>query len=100
MNQLYKYIGNSADKEVKLNRLGGGEWNKTKAKVRASTDELAKKLIALYAQRENAKGYAFSPDTPWQKDFEDTFPYQETEDQHRSIEEDKADMEKTKPMDR
>lgn len=100
MNQLYKYIGNSADKEVKLNRLGGGEWNKTKAKVRASTDELAKKLIALYAQRENAKGYAFSPDTPWQKDFEDTFPYQETEDQLRSIEEVKADMEKTKPMDR
>ncbi|MDY3032049.1 MAG: transcription-repair coupling factor [Clostridia bacterium] len=100
MNQLYKYIGNSADKQVKLNRLGGNEWNKTKAKVKASTDELAKKLIKLYAQRENLKGYAFSPDTPWQKDFEDTFPYQETEDQLRSIEEVKADMEKTKPMDR
>ena len=100
MNQLYKYIGNSADKQVKLNRLGGNEWNKTKARVKASTDELAKKLIALYAERENAKGYAFSPDTPWQKDFEDTFPYQETEDQLRSIEEVKEDMEKPKPMDR
>ncbi len=100
MNQLYKYIGNSADKQVKLNRLGGNEWNKTKAKVRASTDELAKKLIQLYAEREQTKGYAFSPDTPWQKDFEDTFPYQETDDQLRSIEEVKDDMEKAKPMDR
>lgn len=100
MNQLYKYIGNSADKQVKVNRLGGNEWNKTKAKVKASTDELAQKLIVLYAQRENAKGFAFSPDTPWQKDFEDTFPYQETEDQLRSIEEVKADMEMQKPMDR
>lgn len=100
LNQLYKYIGNSADKQVKLNRLGGQEWNKTKAKVKASTDELAKKLIKLYAERENAKGFAFSPDTPWQKDFEDTFPYQETEDQLRSIEEVKEDMEKQRPMDR
>lgn len=100
MDQLYKYIGNSADKQVKLNRLGGNEWNKTKAKVRASTDELAKKLIALYAEREKLKGFAFSHDTPWQKEFEDTFPYQETEDQLRSIEEVKSDMEKPKPMDR
>lgn len=100
LNSLYKYIGNSADKQVKLNRLGGQEWNKTKAKVKASTDELAKKLIQLYAERENAKGFSFSPDTPWQKDFEDTFLYQETEDQLRSIEEVKEDMEKEKPMDR
>lgn len=100
MDQLYKYIGNSADKQVKLNRLGGNEWNKTKAKVRASTDELAKKLIALYAEREKLRGFAFSHDTPWQKEFEDTFPYQETEDQLRSIEEVKSDMEKPKPMDR
>ena len=100
MDQLYKYIGNSADKQVKLNRLGGNEWNKTKAKVRASTDELAKKLISLYAEREKLRGFAFSHDTPWQKEFEDTFPYQETEDQLRSIEEVKSDMEKPKPMDR
>ena len=100
MNMLYKYIGNSADKQVKLNRLGGNEWNKTKAKVRASTDELAQKLIHLYAQREQSQGFAFSPDTPWQKDFEDAFPYQETQDQLQSIEEVKEDMEKTKPMDR
>ncbi|MDD6483188.1 MAG: transcription-repair coupling factor [Clostridiales bacterium] len=100
LDQLYKYIGNSADKSVKLNKLGSNDWSKTKAKVRASTDELAKKLIKLYAERENTKGFAFSPDTPWQRDFEDTFPYRETEDQLRSIEEVKADMEKEKPMDR
>ncbi len=99
LNLLYKYVGNT-DKTLRLNKLGGAEWNRTKQRVRASTDELAKKLVSLYAEREKAKGFAFSADTVWQRDFEDTFDYQETEDQLRSIEEVKADMEKTKPMDR
>ena len=100
MNLLYKYIGGNEDNVLKLNKLGGNEWKKTKAKVKASTDELASKLIKLYAERENIKGFAYSGDTPWQRDFEDRFPYQETEDQLRSIEEVKEDMEKPKPMDR
>lgn len=100
LNQLYKYSGSSEDKKVKINKLGTQEWIKTKRKVKSSTDELAKELIKLYAQREQAKGYAFSPDTPWQRDFEDNFRYTETSDQLRSIEEVKADMEKERPMDR
>ena len=99
LNLLYKYVGN-ADKKLKLNRLGGSDWNKTKQRVKQSTAELAKKLVALYAQREKAKGFAYSNDTPWQRDFEDTFQYQETDDQLRSIEEVKSDMESVKPMDR
>lgn len=100
LSELYKYSGSNAEKAVKLNKLGGQEWNKTKAKVKASTDELAGELIKLYAQREQVKGHAFSADTPWQRDFEDTFNYRETEDQLRSIEEVKEDMEKPRPMDR
>ncbi len=100
LNELYKYIGNSAEKTVKLNKLGTQEWNKTKAKVKVATEELARELVKLYAKRESVAGYAFSEDTPWQKDFEDTFEYQETDDQLRSIEEVKEDMEKPKPMDR
>ena len=100
LNMLYKYSGKSDDKVVKLNKLGTQEWTKTKARVKASTDELAKGLIKLYAERETAKGHAFSEDTPWQRDFEDNFGYSETEDQLRSIEEVKADMEKPQPMDR
>lgn len=99
LNLLYKYVGGT-DKKLKLNRLGGSDWSKTKQRVKQSTDELAKKLVSLYAERERAKGFAFSADTPWQRDFEDTFAFQETEDQLRSVEEVKADMEKQKPMDR
>ncbi|MGN0106189.1 MAG: transcription-repair coupling factor, partial [Hominilimicola sp.] len=99
LNLLYKYVGNT-DKKLKLNRLGGSDWSKTKQRVKQSTAELAKKLVALYAEREKTKGFAYSEDTPWQRDFEDTFQYQETEDQLRSIEEVKTDMESTKPMDR
>lgn len=99
LNLLYKYVGN-ADKKLRLNKLGGSEWNKTKQRVKQSTAELAGKLVALYAERERAQGFAYSEDTPWQRDFEDTFQYQETEDQLRSIEEVKIDMEKNKPMDR
>ena len=99
MNYLYKYIG-STDRAVKMNSLGGSEWKNTKAKVKKSTDDLAKQLVNLYAQREQMKGYAFSEDTPWQRDFEDTFIYSETDDQLRSIDEVKRDMEKARPMDR
>ena len=100
LNLLYKYSGKDGEKTVKLNKLGTQEWVRTKAKVKASTDELAKGLIKLYAERENVKGHAFGEDTPWQRDFEDTFRYNETQDQLRSIEEVKADMEKPQPMDR
>ena len=100
LNLLYKYSGNSEEKAVKLNRLGTQEWTRTKKKAKDSTDKLAKELIKLYAQREEISGHAFSEDTPWQREFEDTFRYNETTDQLRSIEEVKADMEKATPMDR
>ena len=99
MDMLYKYVG-STEKKLKLNKLGGTDWNKTKARVKSSTRDMAKQLVALYAERENTKGFAFSSDTPWQRDFEDTFLYSETDDQLRSIEEVKQDMERPKPMDR
>ena len=99
LDMLYKYAG-SSDKELRLSKLGGSEWNKAKQKVRSATKDMAKQLVSLYAERANTKGYAFSGDTPWQRDFEDTFLYQETEDQLRSIEEVKRDMESDKPMDR
>ncbi len=99
LNLLYKYAGDT-DRKIKLNRLGGGEWSRTKQRVKKSTSELVKKLIALYAEREREKGFAYSSDTPWQREFEDAFEYRETEDQLRSIEEVKADMESAKPMDR
>ena len=100
LDLLYKYGGKSDDVKVKLNRLGTQEWSRTKGKVKESTDKLAKELIALYAKREEEVGYQFSEDTPWQREFEDTFTYSETADQLRSIEEVKADMEKKTPMDR
>ncbi len=99
LDMLYKYSG-ATDKELKLNKLGGSEWDKTKQKVRASTHDMAKQLAELYAKRSQTKGFAFSEDTPWQREFEDTFPYNETEDQIRSIEEVKKDMQSTKPMER
>lgn len=99
MDALYKYSGNT-DKAISLNKLGGVEWSKTKQRVKKSTEEMAKKLVELYAKREQTQGYAYSRDTVWQREFEDTFGYSETEDQLRSIEEVKEDMEKPKPMDR
>ncbi|MBO8170057.1 MAG: transcription-repair coupling factor [Thermoanaerobacteraceae bacterium] len=84
----------------KLNKLGGNEWKRVKKRVKQSVEDLAKDLLALYAARETVKGFAFPPDSDWQKDFEAQFPYQETEDQLTAIEEVKADMEKPKPMDR
>ena len=85
---------------VKLSKLGGQDWQKTKARVRSAVKDMAKELIRLYAQRMQAKGHAFSPDTEWQRDFEAHFEFEETEDQLRCIKEIKHDMELSSPMDR
>lgn len=96
---IQKYIG-SGEKEPILHKLGGTSWKRTKSKVSAAVKDIADDLIKLYAQREAEKGYAFSKDDDLQNSFEDAFPYQETEDQLRSIEEVKQDMENIRPMDR
>ena len=98
LDNVRKYIGGSDG--IRLNKLGGKEWQETKNRVKGNLRTLAKDLIELYAIREKAKGFAFSPDTPWQNEFEASFPYQETADQLRSINEVKRDMESPKPMDR
>ena len=99
LDNVRKYIG-SNDGAPRLNRLGSKEWETTKAKVKSNLREVARELIELYAKRQKSTGYAFSPDTPWQKQFEDNFPYTETSDQLRCIEEVKKDMEQSKTMDR
>ena len=99
LDLIQKYVGNEGN-APKLNRLGGSEWGRTKAKVRAAVQEMADKLLALYAAREQVKGYAFAPDVPWQREFEDAFPYVETDDQLTSISEIKKDMESEQVMDR
>ena len=99
LDNVKKYIG-SGDGIPRLNKLGSKEWAKAKAKVKSNLQEIAKDLIELYAKREKAKGFMFSKDTEWQKEFEEKFPYTETNDQLRSIEEMKKDMESEKPMDR
>ena len=99
LDSIRKYIG--GDKiQPKINRLGSKEWENTKAKVKKNLREVARDLIELYARRDKAQGFSFSKDTPWQSEFEGKFPYQETEDQLRCIEEVKKDMESSKPMDR
>lgn len=100
LDLVSKYIGPKDDSKVKINRLGGNEWKKAKAKVRSSVKDMAKELIALYAKRMSTKGYQFSEDTDLQRDFELRFPYDETDDQLRCVEEIKHDMERTAPMDR
>ena len=99
LDSIRKYIGGDTIKP-KINRLGSKEWENTKTKVKNNLREVAKELIELYAKREKIQGFRFSPDTPWQNEFESKFPYQETEDQLRCIEEVKKDMEMAKPMDR
>jgi transcription-repair coupling factor (superfamily II helicase) len=99
LDLIQKYIG-SEGKAPKLNKLGGTEWVKTRKKVKESLREIAQELILLYAKRQSAEGYAFSVDSIWQKQFEDMFPYEETEDQLKCIEEIKRDMELKRPMDR
>ncbi len=97
---LQKYASGDAEKNLKLNKLGTPEWKVTKGKARKEAQSIAKDLLELYARRSAKQGYAFSPDTVWQKEFEDQFPYEETEDQLKAIEETKRDMESTKIMDR
>lgn len=96
---VQKYVA-SEGKEPKVYKLGGNDWKKVKSKVQSSVQDIADDLIKLYAEREASKGYAFSPDGDMQREFEASFPYQETEDQLRSIQEIKKDMEKERPMDR
>ena len=99
VNLLQKYIGSEGE-VPRLHRMGGTEWAKAKARAKKSVEDIAQKLIEIYAQRREAKGTAFSPDDATQHEFEEAFPYQETEDQLKAIEEIKEDMEKEKPMDR
>ncbi|MDD4801355.1 MAG: transcription-repair coupling factor [Syntrophomonas sp.] len=99
LDLLHKYSSSEA-KEPRLNKLGGTEWERTRQKVTQSIQEMAQELLALYATRATVEGHAFSPDTPWQTQFEDDFPYQETPDQLKAIIDVKKDMEKPKPMDR
>ena len=99
LDLVQKYIGSEA-KAPKINSLNGSEWMKTKRKVKDSLKKLAEQLILIYAKRRSAKGFEFSKDTVWQRQFEELFPYEETDDQLRSIEEIKEDMESNRLMDR
>ena len=99
LDLVQKYIG-SEGKTPKVNKLGSNEWTKAKAKVKKSINEIAEDLVKLYATRATLKGYKFSKDTEWQRQFEDEFPFEETPDQLTSLEEIKANMESDKPMDR
>ena len=99
LDNIRKYVGGD-EIEPKLNKLGNKDWEKTKNRVKNNLRAVAKELIELYAKREKAKGFKFSRDTVWQKEFEGKFPYRETDDQLRCIEEVKTDMENEKPMDR
>lgn len=100
LDLVSKYIGAAENGGVRLNRLGGSEWQKTRKRVKAAVKDMAKQLTALYAKRMAVKGYAFSPDTDLQNDFERRFEYEETDDQLRCINEIKHDMERETPMDR
>ncbi|MCR4620616.1 MAG: transcription-repair coupling factor [Clostridiales bacterium] len=99
MDRIQKYIGSEGE-APKLNRLSGGEWQKQKSRVQKAIREIAGDLIKLYAQRSSAPGYAFAPDTPWQREFEDAFQFEETPDQVVATDEIKRDMEKPRVMDR
>ncbi|MCD8356196.1 MAG: transcription-repair coupling factor [Clostridia bacterium] len=104
LDLISKYIGAGSDAaengRVKLNKLGGSEWQKTRYKAKAAVKELAGELITLYAERERKKGFAFPKDDSWQQEFESAFEYEETEDQLRCVDEIKKDMESERPMDR
>ena len=96
---LQKYVG-SPEAPPKINRLGGGEWQRVKNRVKESLREMADSLLKLYAARLSSHGHNFAPDTPWQQEFEEAFVYEETPDQIRAGEEIKRDMESPRPMDR
>lgn len=99
LDLVQKYIGSEGN-SPKINKLGGAEWQKAKAKARKSINEIAQDLVKLYVARATLKGHSFGKDTEWQRQFEDEFPYEETPDQLASLEEIKRDMESDKPMDR
>lgn len=99
MDSVQKYIGGDVA-NVRVNRLSSGEWNRTKAKVREAIREMAVEIMQLSAERRHLEGYAFSPDSEWQRDFENSFPFVETEDQLKCTEEIKKDMQKPVPMER
>lgn len=100
LDLVSRYIGPRDDSSVKLNKLNSTEWQRTRTRVKSAVKDMADELIKLYAQRQMAKGFAFSPDNDWQADFEERFDYQETDDQLRAVEEIKTDMERSVPMDR
>jgi len=102
LDMVSKYIGGGEDAQerTRLNKLGGTEWVKQKSRAKAAAKDLAKGLIALYAQRARQPGFAFSPDSEWQREFEESFEYDETQDQLRAVAEIKKDMERARPMDR
>ncbi len=100
LDAVSKYIAPGDDEAVKLNKLGTQEWTKTRARIKKACKDMADELIALYAKRQLAKGYQFSPDNDWQAEFEERFEYEETADQLRSVDEIKGDMMKPTPMDR
>ncbi|MBR6627285.1 MAG: transcription-repair coupling factor [Lachnospiraceae bacterium] len=100
LDVIQKYAAGDAAKKPKLNKLGSKEWEKTKTKVKSAVGEVAKELVELYAVRQQSQGYSYGEDTVWQKEFEEMFPFEETEDQLSAIADTKADMESTKIMDR
>lgn len=99
MESIQKYVG-SESLTPKINRLSGGDWQRAKARAKASIEEMAQDFLALSAERALVSGHSFGPDSTWQKEFEDSFEFEETADQLRAVEEIKSDMESTKPMDR
>ncbi|MDO5549844.1 MAG: transcription-repair coupling factor [Lachnospiraceae bacterium] len=99
LDRIQKYAGSEA-KRPKLNKLGGTEWKKTKTKVKGAVQQIAKDLVELYAARQSTSGFQYGPDTVWQREFEELFPYEETDDQLDAIEATKADMESRRIMDR
>ena len=100
LDMVSKYTGAGEEKPVKLSKMGGAEWARTRSRAKASARDMADRLIKLYAQRQRLPGYAFSPDSEWQREFEENFGYTETDDQLRCVAEIKADMESSVPMDR
>ncbi len=95
-----KYIGGGEDTPIKLSKMGGADWTRVKTRAKSAAKDMARELIALYAERQKQRGHAFAPDSVWQTEFEERFGYAETDDQLRCVEEIKADMERELPMDR
>ena len=100
LDMVSKYTGGGEEKPVRLSKMGGAEWAKTRSRAKASARDMAERLIRIYAQRQRLPGHAFAPDSEWQREFEENFPFTETDDQLRCVAEIKADMESSVPMDR